>query len=256
MNMDTKQLIGVGVLSVGALLMSATSDAATCGTGNGPGGTGLVVGSICRLTGTNVTWEYNIASMGAALSLFDAPTIVGDTIKFLPPAFQAESINGGGPQPTATANFIFSRVYRNAGGNILGFAAAEGGDYYITGGNSVEADLYLQAADNNDASRVSFSLNKFLASTPTALTTWNLGGTVDGTSPPLLSPPFGLPIIAAPDFSLNVQDTLSASTSLQGQHAFIQKKITLDAVVPVPAAAWLFGSALGLLGLRRRGTPA
>jgi hypothetical protein len=41
-----------------------------------------------------------------------------------------------------------------------------------------------------------------------------------------------------------------------GNYAFVQKKLSLTvtavSTVPVPAAAWLFGSALGVFGLMRR----
>jgi hypothetical protein len=52
---------------------------------------------------------------------------------------------------------------------------------------------------------------------------------------------------------VTVQDTLRANAA-PGQLAWIQKKFTLSAqtVVPVPAAVWLLGSAVGLLGVIRR----
>jgi hypothetical protein len=249
--MNTKQLISVGVLSIGALL-STTSQAASCnGVVSGP-----ISNQVCTLTGPNVTWQYNITTLttSGALALFDGPTLIGDNIRFLPPSFVAQSIGGSGPALT-TGNFIFTHVFRNDGGNILGFSSSDIGDYAITNAGCVQGDLYMQAADNTNALRFA---NKVTTTgqicTPTggALTGWNLTTTVDGTTPNPLGPPF-LPIIAAPDFAVNVQDTLQASTTTSpiNQIAFIQKKINIDVVVPVPAAAWLFGSALGLLGLRR-----
>ena len=54
---------------------------------------------------------------------------------------------------------------------------------------------------------------------------------------------------------LQIQNNLAATTGANGEQAWIQKKqggIGIS-VVPVPAAVWLFGSALGALGwLRRR----
>jgi hypothetical protein len=54
---------------------------------------------------------------------------------------------------------------------------------------------------------------------------------------------------------LSMQNTLTAIADDPADSAWIQKKLTFTATVPVPAAVWLFGSGLGLLGwLRRRQT--
>jgi hypothetical protein len=53
--------------------------------------------------------------------------------------------------------------------------------------------------------------------------------------------------------ALNIQNALTAYTDANGEQAWVQKKITLSiSEVPVPAAVWLFGSGLGLLGWMRR----
>jgi len=48
---------------------------------------------------------------------------------------------------------------------------------------------------------------------------------------------------------LSLQNTLTAEADEAGENAWIQKKatITITALVPIPAAVWLFGS--GLIGL-------
>jgi hypothetical protein len=59
---------------------------------------------------------------------------------------------------------------------------------------------------------------------------------------------------------VTIANMLSADTSAAGDFATIQKRFTLitntvmqSAEVPVPAAVWLLGSAVGVLvGLRRR----
>jgi hypothetical protein len=253
MNMNTRQLIGVGVLSFGALL-TTTSQAATCnGVTSGPLGS-----QICTLTGPNLTWIYAIDGPGGmqtsgALALFDGPTLIGDNIRFLPPNFKAESMNGAGVATTA-GNFVFTRVFTNNGSNtILGFASADIGDYAITGGLNVAASLYLQAADNTNALRLANATTSFGANVSTGgvATPWNLTTIVDTTTP---QPNFPFQqIVAGHDFAVNVQDNLSASTNAANTDAWIQKKINIDVLVPVPAAAWLFGSALlGLAGVKRR----
>jgi hypothetical protein len=54
------------------------------------------------------------------------------------------------------------------------------------------------------------------------------------------------------DINLRIQNNLRAKTTGTDDLAFIQKKLTIGAIVPVPPAIWLFGSALGLLGWVRR----
>jgi hypothetical protein len=63
---------------------------------------------------------------------------------------------------------------------------------------------------------------------------------------------------------LTLQNTLTAVSSAEGEFAWIQKKAVGSeiivstsefppAIVPIPAAAWLFGSGLlGLIGIARR----
>ncbi len=63
-----------------------------------------------QLVGTNVNYEYDDVVNSTALTWFGTPTIIGDTVSFLPPNFRAESGNGVGVV-TAAANFIFDRVY-------------------------------------------------------------------------------------------------------------------------------------------------
>lgn len=247
MNMNTRQVIGVGVLAFGALL-TTTAQAAIC--------TGSLVGDICTLSGPNITWQYSVSAnqtggpTNSALYWFDAPTLVGDSIRFLPPAFSAQSTNGAGVG-TASANFVFNRVFTNSGANsILGFSSSDLGDYTITQGGSVQASLYLQAADNTNVFRLANASTNYATSTLGSATLWNLTTVVDTTTAAFS--PFQQ-IVAGHDFAVNVQDNLSASTNALGQYAFIQKKINIDVLVPVPAAAWLFGSALlGLAGVRRR----
>ena len=123
----------------------------------------------------------------------------------------------------------------------------EFGDYEITNGDSVSADLLLTASSNVDFFDFASDMDSFDAAGDSAgLATWQLLASVDPTS--VFSS-------AANDIAVSIQNTLVATTDAFGETAWIQKKLSFTAttVVPVPAAAWLFGSALmGLMALKRR----
>ena len=58
------------------------------------------------------------------------------------------------------------------------------------------------------------------------------------------------------DVLVSIQNTLTAYTDANGEKAWIQKKLSFVAsevaIVPVPAAVWLFGSSLLGLGVLRK----
>jgi hypothetical protein len=199
-----------------------------------------------QLVGTSVIYEYDNVTNSAALALFGAPTILGDTVRFLPPNFRAQSDDGAGVD-NVSANFIFDRVYSIGGQDITGLQVVEFGDYEITNGDRVSADLLLTISNNNDFTEFDSDAASFDAAGDSGgLQTWQLSASIN----PLLS--FGSP---AKDLAVSIQNTLEAATDAFGESAWIQKKLSFvattvesETVVPVPPAVWLFGSALGLLG--------
>ncbi|MBT8440962.1 MAG: VPLPA-CTERM sorting domain-containing protein [Gammaproteobacteria bacterium] len=196
------------------------------------------------MIGDSIIYEYDESANSAALALFGAPDIVGDTVRFLSSTFRAESNNGEGAV-VETANFVFSRVYSISGGDIMDIEVVEFGDYEISGGDAAEADVLLTASSNVDLLDFTSSSDSFDAAGDSGgLMTWQMQVAVD---------PGAAFSSAANDMALSLQNTLRAVTDANGETAWIQKKLTLVATtVPVPAAVWLFGSALGLLGWMRR----
>jgi hypothetical protein len=208
----------------------------------------LSYAALVTLNGSAIKYEYDDVANSAALAIFGTPTIHGDEIRFLPPSFRAESIDGAGTD-LITANFVFSRVYSTNKKAITELKVVEFGDYLITNGDNVTADLLFSVFNNNDVSEFTSDLQSFSASGDSAgVQKWTLTSTVN----PILefSP-------TANDVAISIQNTLTATTNAAGELAWIQKKLTFIATtepldpadVPVPALTWLFG--LALLGLAR-----
>ena len=205
------------------------------------------------LVGTTVTYEYDDGQ--AALSLFGTPTLIGDVVRFLPPDFSAISSNGEGVVIT-TANFIFDNVYANNSGLALSTVLVqESGDYEITNGDGVTADLRLQLTSNTDG--LAFPL---VVSDSFDSTLGGSGGLQEWALSTVIDPEFEGQL--SNSFAVSIQNTLTAFTDEAGESAWIQKKLafvaveeggTLPPAIPIPAAAWLFGSALlGLMGVARK----
>lgn len=202
--------------------------------------------------GPTICYTYDDAQ--AATALFGQPDFIGDTVRFLPDDFRAQSDDGAGFD-TATANFIFDDVYTLSGKDIGSVSVIEAGDYEITNGDSVSADLYLQIASNTDGTDLTTATNSFDASGDSGgLQRWSLAAAIN----PLQDAGdiWGTPWLESSSFALNIQNTLQAYTDENGESAWIQKKITLTvSEVPVPAAVWFFGSGiLALAGWSRRKT--
>lgn len=205
------------------------------------------------LCGVTVCYEYDPGQ--SAVALFGLPTILplSDTLQFNPASFIADA-----PAPqTTSATFQFSKIYQigyaNGGGaEIASIQVKEFGDYQIINAGTVNANLQLTVVDqiNNPGGPANFPeliMDQFNwnTSTPTgfAFSNWQLIGTVN---------PAATFVDIADVVDLKIQNVLQAFAS-GSNYAYIQKKLTLTAsVVPVPAAAWLFGSALGLIAWVRR----
>jgi hypothetical protein len=199
--------------------------------------------------GPNVCYEYDNAQ--AAVGLTGLPTLVGDTMQFLPPSFAAQSTGGAGWVTVggAAGNFIFSRVYTtNVLNEIVSLTVHEEFDYEIITGGEVRASLYTQARSLVLPSDGTSTVVNFID-------TGDTGGPLIDTLTAVLYPAAAFSAIAN-NMQVGIQNTLRAYTGAAGEDAFIQKKFTLVTEtltpVPVPAAAWLLAGGLGALGWLRR----
>jgi hypothetical protein len=199
--------------------------------------------------GPNVCYEYDNAQ--AAVGLTGQPNRVGDSMQFLPPNFVAESIDGQG-LVTASASFVFSRVYTvNAADEISLFNVSEEFDYEIITDGEVGASLTATALSNVLGSDTTTDSDSFSATGDT------FGSQIGGLFTTLN--PAAAFTGSANDMQITIANLLSADTNAGGDFARIQKRFTLvtntvmaGQPVPVPAAVWLLGSAVGLLGVLRR----
>jgi len=205
------------------------------------------------LCGPSVCYEYDNAQ--AAVALFGLPTLIGNNIIFTPTVFRAESQDGvglhsGTNTDSVSATFVFDRVYTTLPGDeIFGLYLYEDGDYRIIQDGSVSGDLYFRAYNLNNLLENTLATDSFgpVSGDSGGLQLWNMSANLW---------PSAVFSTIADDLRLQIQNDLSAFTDANGERAWIQKKLVLNVTtvvpIPVPAAAWLFGSAIGLLAWVRR----
>lgn len=192
---------------------------------------------------------YTYDNTQVATNLFGTPTLVGDSLVFLPPNFRAESLNGAGTD-VVSANFIFDEIFTKSGNDIANFTVYESGDYDLINGDEVGVDILLTVVNLADPGFPP------IPETGTNLTSFTATGDSGGQQEWDLYNSYNLGDdfeLATNSLQLSLQNTLTAIADDPNDSAWIQKKLSFTAtVVPVPAAVWLFGSALGLLGWMRR----
>lgn len=196
--------------------------------------------------GTDVNFTYDDAT------LYGAGWVVGNKLFFLPTDFENESTNGSNPGVvTDTLNIVISQN-TNTSFFIDSLEVSESGDYLLNGvGSSVAASLYTSVTSLTMATSATDTVvdQTGTISSPQDGSTnlWNLTNSHDWAWENETSILF------------QIQNNLTANTAASGETAFIQKKnvpIQISvATIPVPAAIWLFGSALVGLTIFKRKQP-
>jgi hypothetical protein len=221
-----------------------------------------IVSNATALTscGPNICYQYDNAQ--SAVSLYGMPTLIGDSMRFLPSVFRVESSNTTGLAFTATgnANFIFDQVWAITPGLEIGSVQiTEAGDYSISGDSAGNADtvgvsLTTKVTDNASSESVSDTVNFSASGNTVGATIWSLqGGAIS---------PADVFSASVQNISISIQNALNASTDEFGGLAWIQKKFVVTVgtavaptPVPEPAGLMLMLCGMGIAGViagRRR----
>lgn len=209
--------------------------------------------ALITLYGTDVSFTFDDATLG--LYGGGAPIVVGNSLILQPINFTAESLNGAGAV-TANQTLNITIEATTAGYDITSLVMAEQGDYIQNGIDaSVAASMRLGVTSTTTTCGI-FACNDAtltnvggFADTGGATAAWSSSTTVD------LSNTAGWG--SDTKVQISFQNNLTATTLNNGETAWIQKKAGGVGIyvnpIPLPAAAWLFGSGLlGLAGIARR----
>lgn len=208
--------------------------------------------------GPNICYQYNETQ--SAIALFGTPVLIGDSMRFLPSVFRAESNNNTGSVSTAStsANFIFDQVWATTSGAEIGSVQVlEAGDYSISNDNggvpdAVGVTLSTRVGDNSSSEFVIDNVSFIANGDSSGARTWALQGNA-------INPAIAF-TASAQNISIQIQNTLTATTDEFGGDAWIQKKFTVvvgtevPPPVPLPPTLPLLLTGVGMLGvnLRRR----
>ncbi len=198
--------------------------------------------ALVTVSGTDVKFTYDDAT------LFGTGYAVGNGIFFMPTTFTAESNNTDGLVTVSDTLYIEVELL-GSGTAMTQFALAEQGDYQLNGTTvSVTATGTFDVSSDTSAYSDSNALSAGALTVQGALTEWQIDSLID------LADTVGWGQDTA--VTLMLDNTLTAESTLLGDQAMIQKKFGAFGVnvtiVPIPAAALLFTSALACLGWRRR----
>lgn len=207
------------------------------------------------VSGETVDFYFDDAFTG----LFGSPTFTGNSLVFNPTMFSADAINNSGNLETDMANQVFNvRVVAKDGYSLSGASLSERGQYILNntsgGDTAVNVTGTFSAYDSNNPS-ASYSASiaaadAFTETNPLTTDTWEGSANLDS-----------LGIGETSDAMVTIANVLFAKAFNFGDIASIQKHflelnvktVEVVAAVPIPAAIWLFGSAVaGMVAIGRR----
>ena len=227
------------------MVMSAfttTANAATCAYGS-------LNGSICTVTGAQFDVQYNLANVGA----YGDARIIGNNIIFTPTGFAAVSQDGAGTV-NMSGQVVFDILSTDLAFAIEELNLIERGRYQLDGaGSSVNHTGSMEVLDlvNFDFLTDSIDETAPMNINDNQSHNWTATGEVD-----FLSQTLGATITINNSLTAyTAPGTVPSFASIEktfNQNIVILGVNEIPTVVPVPAAVWLFGSALGLLGYVRR----
>ena len=208
------------------------------------------------VTGTNFDLKYDDTKLG----LFGSPSFVGNQIFFTPNMFTASSTNTTGLVNTNSTINGLELISKN-GFIFNSISLAEFGDYQLSGaGSKVSVSGQLRAFDANNAMATQTSSNLVVSeTTPLNLNdgtnhNWMAQASISNATP-------GSFLSSKPnDIFIAVENILTATSSVMGGQAFIEKKfaggsgsvvVTINEVtapVPEPSTWLLMLAGLGVVG--------
>lgn len=234
-------------LITASFVISTVSNAAVFDCSSEPG--------YCIGEGNTVIFKFQGTSSN--VGLFGTLEVMGDSIVASTPDFRAESVDGAGTvsvSDNGTVQLIARPGYQIGSINIL-----ETGDYLMsgnTGSVDVDVDGWSDVWDWNKpvfgtSAHQTLSINTGLPVNDGASHAWQGSNNFDLT---------GASWDGINHVGVTVQNNLYATSSVTGDTAWINKQINggvnltvITTAVPVPAAGWLFISALtGLFGFAKR----
>ena len=210
--------------------------------------------AVVTVDGDNLTFTYDDST------LFGSANIVGNSIFFLPNNFSAQSVNNQGSTLSSDIVDVQIRVRDETIHLMDRFILYESGDYKIsdsTASVDVSAQFMVTSFERTCDSHGIFVCNQSEIFGATEnfiddnqLRDWTLTGFIDLDALTLWGDDSYV--------NVRIQNNLYATALEQGDIAQIEKKFGVIGIqvelqpIPLPAAAWLFGSALVGLGLVRR----
>jgi hypothetical protein len=202
---------------------------------------GVASAATVTVYGNNVSFTYDDATE------YGVGIVVGDAILFTPTGIISESEDGAGLVTTTKMLNIQVEVL-TAGYWLQDFHLIEQGDYQLDGaGATADMNGIFQITSNTSSYTALDNFDAGPLTVQNSLTEWTAGSMIS------LADTAGWG--ADTDIDIDLTNTLTASTSASGEYAMVQKKLGAVSIeitaVPVPAAVWLFGSGLGLLGWMR-----